>query len=282
MTMKNLFILLLFIGGLLISSCSKEEKPFQDLQPMGSILTISDVVTGFYDLADPQNASVGFTVASVGENVSSAVLQKSINGGAPVDHATVSSFPSSFTVSLSEALEGLGVGIDQLEVGDQIVFSFKDVTTQSGTFASGATVSADVSCASKLEGTYDLVATGWCGATHEGTITFKQIAAGEYDVLVSNIDGSAMWSDMSMGAYFACYETSAEGNLPGGTVRIVDICNALSYKGASQWEEVYEFNSIKVDGPVLTIDWKNDYDPEAGVAVITRTDGTNWPALKKS
>ena len=27
------------------------------------------------------------------------------------------------------------------------------------------------------------------------------------------------------------------------------------------------------------IDWKNNYDPEAGVTTLVRTDGTDWPPL---
>lgn len=281
--MKNTYYFLLFLGAMAFSSCSEEVTPFQDLQPEGSILTISDIVTGFYNLSEGGAASIGFTVDGIGENISSAILQKSINGGAPVDHATVSSFPTSFTVSLADAVSGLGVGVDGLNPGDQITFSFKDITTGSGTFASGAMVPVNVSCISNLDGEYALEATGWCGEKHTGTIEFRQVVDGQYELHTSNIDGSAVWLDSSMGSYYACYGTTSDGNLPGngsGPLRVVDICNTLSWTGASQWGEIYTFNSITVNGPVLTIDWKNSYDPEAGVAVITRTDGTDWPPLK--
>jgi hypothetical protein len=42
---------------------------------------------------------------------------------------------------------------------------------------------------------------------------------------------------------------------------------------------VYSFNEVLVDGSNLTLGWTNDYG-EGGSTVITRTDGTSWPALK--
>ena len=125
-------------------------------------------------------------------------------------------------------------------------------------------------CVSELGGTYAYSSTGWCGTVVEGTIEFRAEENGVYQIY---LDGGAD-PDFSMGAYAACY--GADVTLPGGDLKLIEDCNFLSFTGASRWGETYVFNKVTVAGKTLTLDWKNDYDPEAGVIVITRTD-KDWP-----
>lgn len=145
-----------------------------------------------------------------------------------------------------------------------------------------------VVCESNLEGTYDMVSVAagpWgCTDTFEGQSRWERRGDSAYDMYTQG-DGVELL-DMAFGVYFPCYgypvEEASQGNLANGSVTINDVCNKLNYTGASQWDEVYSFNSISVsgDGSALTIDWINDYG-EGGVSTFTRTDGTTWPNLTK-
>ena len=102
------------------------------------------------------------------------------------------------------------------------------------------------------------------------------------NTLISYLDGDE-FEDMSFGNFYACYGSTAQGSMPNSdsampALTLVDACNVLSFKGSSQWGEVYSFSEITVNGSSLTLGWTNDYG-EGGSTVITRDDG-DCPALK--
>lgn len=267
--MKNITYLLGLILVLgVISSCTKEEdeNPFASIEPKGAVVSVGNVQTGFFDLTDPDNAGIAFDLTTKGEAVNSVTVLQSTKGGAPQEIATISSFPATISVSLADIMASSGLTMDDLAPGDQTVFSFQNVSTPSGTYPSGASLSIDMSCQSDLGGMMDVTTVGWCGETFTGTAELVALGGGSYTV-----------ADMSFGAYEVCY--GAGSALPEGDLTIVDICNELSYAGLSQWGETYEFLSMTVDGPSLTFAWKNDYDPEAGTTTLVRQDGRDWPAL---
>ncbi|MFT7603972.1 MAG: hypothetical protein ACI8VT_001541 [Saprospiraceae bacterium] len=266
--MKNIFkfMSLLLLGALVFNSCSKDKGVYEDLQPQGSLVIIKDVQTGFYNLADTDNASIAFSVEGVGESINSIVINKSYNGGAAVQHATQSSLPGSLTVSLADALSGLGVAVGDLVVGDEITFTISDVSTASGTYGSGSSLTIPVSCPSELEGTFDVVTLGWCGETFTGEATWVHAGGGVYTC-----------EDFTYGAYNVCYGAGAA--LPGGDVRLAELCNKIDYQGVDQWNETYEWHNLVIDGPNLTFEWSNTYAPEAGTTTLTRQDGKDWPPL---
>jgi PKD-like domain len=142
-------------------------------------------------------------------------------------------------------------------------------------FTISVSVVLKVPCESVIGGMMDYETTGWCGEKSTGVLEFKEEENGIYNIFLNGADTP----DFSMGAYSACYSPTAA--LPLGTLRLNEDCGTLFYTGASQWGEKYQFNSIKVEGTKLTLDWNNDYDPEAGVTVLVRKDGKNWPPLTK-
>lgn len=100
---------------------------------------------------------------------------------------------------------------------------------------------------------------------------------GQYNVTTVEPGGNT-WVDLSMGAYYGCYASDAEANLPGGDLKIADEDGKLSWSGASQWDEVYTFTALTTDGPVLSFAWTNNYG-EGASSDLTRTDGKDWPNL---
>jgi hypothetical protein len=149
------------------------------------------------------------------------------------------------------------------------------ITVKGQTHTIGDQTTVQFSCPSTLEGTFDVSTVGWCGTTISGGV-LTWIADGDG---LYHVDGG----DFSYGAYDACYGDGATfgsaGFYPEGTLQVKDVCNAIWPIGASQWGEIYTFNSVTTSGTSLTIDWVNDYG-EGGVSTLVRQDGTDWPPLK--
>jgi hypothetical protein len=273
--MKNklLIMSILLATGLVFQSCSEDlvnapETPSFYTQK-GAVATISDVVNGFYDLGDTDNTAVGFTINTAGESPTAVNVYKSFNGGERAPHSVVTPpFPVVLLISLNDALNGLGVEVGDLQVGDVITYSF-EVVTSTGTYKTGGTLSAVMSCSSSLAGTYDLVTTEpWCDGslTSTSTSTWFEVSAGVYGI-----------EDFAFGTYELCYGPGA--SFPEGTLAVNDVCNEIEITGLSQWDEEYTWDILDSGGDELVIKWSNDYG-EAGVATLTRTDGSPWPPLK--
>jgi hypothetical protein len=97
-----------------------------------------------------------------------------------------------------------------------------------------------------------------------GNVTFTAAAtAGVYTI-----------SDSSFGAFRALY------GLPAATgVRLVDICNQISFSGVDQYGETYTFSNLVVAGNKITFNWSNTFG-ERGLTTLTRSGSTNWPSLR--
>jgi hypothetical protein len=129
-----------------------------------------------------------------------------------------------------------------------------------------ATHTIQITCPSDLGGTYTVAGVGWCGTAFTGAeVVWTDLGGGVYEV-----------DDFSFGAYDACYGAGA--TLPGGNLRLNDVCGRIFPTGTSRWGEVYTFSNGSVNGADFTLSWVNDY-AEGGDVVITRTDGTDWPPL---
>jgi hypothetical protein len=160
-----------------------------------------------------------------------------------------------------------------LIMNDGTVFASgnSSATVKGAAFQGHFDVNFPVVCPSDLAGTHSYSTASWCGGPAViGTSVWVTEANGVY-----SIDGG----DYAFGSYFECYSPTA--TLPGGNLRINDLCNGLFWTGASRWGETYTFNSVSVSGADLIVDWENDYG-EAGITTLTREGGANWPPLFKN
>ncbi|MFT5983841.1 MAG: hypothetical protein ACI9RM_002298 [Ulvibacter sp.] len=216
-----------------------------------------------------------------------------------------SGLPSaSFAFSLNEAFTSLGITLAGVNGGDDIIYDGYIVMNDGRRFGPDNTDGAiqggagfdgvfrfikPLLCPSDLDGSYDAATTvlstgsgiGWdaCdGTTWTGSVRFEQEDVGVYRLYSTDPTiGVEFEDDPSFGAYYGCYESTDPSSLAAGTVRLVESCLILSWKGASQWGEIYSLNKVEVsgDGADLTIGWSNDYG-EAGEVVLTRTDSSTW------
>ncbi len=316
---------------ILAFSCADEPLPFDTFEDYakGAFSRLLSTDNGTFFLTDPDNASFTFDVEYYSENNGAEVAshewfvrhRNNVDGtvSEPALLATVQSSgfgtdaksglpTANFAFTLNESLTALGLTIDDLNGGDDMIYDGFVVMNDGRRFGpdnTGGSVQGGAGfdgifrfikpllCPSELAGTYTAVATntsqgagiGWddCdGNIWEGELSIVSVGDGEYTVVTKNGDQDA-FDDLSFGNFYACYESDAQGSLPNAnpdmrTLTFVDACNQLSFRGTSQWGEVYQFTEVTVDGSSLTLGWTNDYG-EGGVTVITRGEGS-WPDLR--
>lgn len=267
-------MLALFTGAaLFMVSCNEAPvgDTFADEQysPKGAVVSAANVQTGFFDQINPGTSTIAFDLESSGEAVNSVDVNVSYNGGGE-SLLTSSSVPSNLTVGFADVLAA--VGVSSPEVGDNVTFTF-DASTSSGTYRSSRSLNVPVSCASDLGGTYDYVSTGLyanngypCPAGEvTGTVTFTDLGGGSYSC-----------SDLGFGQYSSsCWNDSPATS---ANATFMDVCNQIISGGLDQYGLTYIWEITGVDGADLSMTWSNDYG-DGGDVVITRTDGSDWPAL---
>lgn len=295
---------MLFIGVIGLVGCEDdpiivkaEENPFT---VAGATIAVSNVSGSEYNIADLDLTPISFDLTSRGEAVSSLNMYISLNGGDRQLVKSISSLPASESFNIEEAAAAAGVLADDLVPGDIFTMSFGEVSTASGEFSAGPTVSVLVvtifksalagvfNCVTTLTNQtagYDWDACGEAGATWEGTVEWVRNQTdpndnGNYTVISTSATGET-FNDVSHGAYYACYNTDAQASMPNsataGDLFVSDVDGTISIPGASQWGEVFSVTSLSVDGAVLTFSWTNDYG-EGAMVQLTRTDGAEWPA----
>jgi hypothetical protein len=242
-------------------------EDFADInyKAQGALATTSNVQVGFFDLADPDNAGVAFDVDVKGEAASEVEVTATHSSGATAVFANVSSVPATLNVPLDELLVTLGLTLEDVAVGDEVVFSFRSAAA-SGTFTSSETLAIPFSCSSALAGKMDYVSTNYfCGGDDlTGEVELTEDAAGKY-----------LFDDWAFGAYHECYGGPASS---WGGLQLEDVCNTISVGGEDSYGDSWEFTINSIDGAVMNANWVNTYG-EFGTVTLTRQDGADWPPL---
>jgi len=229
----------------------------------GALVAVSDIVGGFYNFAEGGDASVGFTVDDFGGDATSVDIYKSLNGGSPVLHSTVSSLPANINISLAEAMNGLG-NLSDVKLLDQIVYTF-EISTAEGTFPSGASVTANVSCSSNLAGEYTSTTTGMStdgccpgSVTVEKDITLTDLGGGKYTI-----------NDWSGGLYlewYAVYGITADTDM---TATLEDVCDVVSGSLTEPFGTAASLSgAVDLTTGIITFSFLTGYD-DVGTIVMT-------------
>lgn len=221
---------------------------------------------------------------------------------ANVHPAAGSKYPAAnISITIPEALTAMGFTSDDITGGDFFEFRLVLRDTKGRTFTN-TNLSGDVSggqafrspffyrvpvlCPSNLAGEYDLVTTtpDWCGSTYEGKVRFTagatSAASAAYTILVDS--AGTFVQDFSFGTYRACYGDSTVATGASG-LRLIDACRQLRFNSSrsAPMGDNFSVEAVTVNGPVLVLEFKTSKAPESGTATITRTDGTDWPPLRK-
>jgi hypothetical protein len=314
--MKLFNRILLGLLVVLAVSCSERELPYVDFDGLtyGAYARVEEGPTGIYNYLDVPSSKLDFRVEFYDENQGKNVASYAwtveyidkINGGSTsIGKRPFRTFNAPFEVNsrglpgvttsftLQEALNALGVTIDQLDGGSTIRFEAIITKTDGSTFSISNTdgnliaqvpfkalfrIDANLICPSSIGGEIDYVNTNMqigdgsagapCGPSEiSGTVVWAPITGkvGEYAP-----------SDFSFGQYDSCWD---DAPATSASARIIDACNIFSTDGGDQYGIVYTYNIVSINGPVMVIDWSNDYF-DSGRVTLTRKDNADWPPLR--
>lgn len=300
--MKNLikiFVLLAFT--IVMLSCENDGGDSKLETSHGAVVDVkktatTDTFINLIALEGGDDINLGFTIdVALGEVTSLDVVAFYIKADGDVTKAKlatgIKTLPYTLNIKKAElfnAFENLNSSSD-FKIGDQLIIS-TDITLKNGTiiklinddgsnnFSTGIATSSvykvaqsyNVSCPSDLGGIYEATTTNVTAPTGEtasgplvGDITFTDLGGGQYSI-----------SDASFGGWGGLY---GPGNIAEG-VQLKDICGKISYFGKDQFDEIFTFSNLVVNGDKISFHWENDYG-EKGDTVLRRKDGTNWPEL---
>lgn len=268
MKLNNIYFLFFALIALVGTFSSCEEDPMVDrITKPGALPDISEVTSGFFNFNDPSSAKVGFTLNTKGTPVSSVDIYKSLNGGDAVMHSTVSSFPATVEIGLTDALSGSGVSIDDLEVGDVFTFSFVSKTADGRDLRSGESFEAPVSCPSDLAGGYTSVASG---TSTDGCCTDPISGFNSSATLTALGDGKYTLSDFSGGLYLEWYDVYGIASTEDTPCTLQDVCGQLTIIDTTEpfGTDVTGTGSVDAATGVITFSWVNGY-ADQGTVVLT-------------
>lgn len=284
--MKQIILGLFSLSFIFFISCEEQLSPIYD----GSFLQMSEGGNlSILRVDDGAGVPAGISISLVGAQQSSPVnysfeiaeASTAIAG----THYELLSNSGTIPANTNQAVLPINILDDNINPGESytMIVNITSADVDLNDNYNNSTFNIGVSCPSNLAGGYTATATGtnqsagigWddCGSSWSGELIIQEAGSGVYDILTEGPAGD-FWVDASLGAYYACYGTDAEGSLPGGNVQITDVCGQLAFIGQSQWGETFSFADVAVSGNDLTLTWVNDYG-EGAVVVITSDNG--WP-----
>lgn len=252
----NILLLTIFLGS--FSSCLEDPKVVPAYTP-GATALLSNV-GGLFDLTNLGSSTFSFSVdilAPAEVSVSSVTIMKSFNGGTPVVHADINTFPANLTVTPADVVNGLGVAVGDLKLGDQFDITLK-VNTNNGTFSAQDAFSIKPACVSDLAGTYSVVSSGEIGG---GNGPYNNIEADV--VLTETAPGVYQADDITGGMYPQIWGGNPE---PGS---FEDVCNNITIRPvADQWGDTITGSGDVNEDKSIDLNWSNTYG-DTGAAVYT-------------
>lgn len=301
-------IFLLAVCGLFVVSCADEPLPFETFDEMqhGAFARKLTDDEGTFFFTDPDNSAFNFSVEFYDENNGADVASHDWyvwhrSGDVVTDPVLLISTPSSsfgtdgnsglpttsYSFSLNEALATMGMTIDDVNGGDDIIFDGFVVMNDGRRFGpdnTGSGLQGDngfdgifrfqkpLLCQSTLDGTYTFTTESWCGDVIEGEVIFDQVSDGVYNLL-SVVAGDTL-NDSSFGSYRACLNYQTQDEQPNGDIQMSDACFKLAYGGIDQWGTETTLDEGTINGTTMTLVWSNGWGEGA---TVTIENSAGWP-----
>jgi len=286
--MKNILYIsfgILFFASIFMGCEKEDEYPFEI-----EGATILTTQVGFFDFFAIETSTMDFNVDFIGEGISSVEMYKTYNrpeaivanstapsgfdtipgfSMGPILHTTFTQLPQALNITAAQAIEGFGMTVDDIQLGDSFVFTFDNVQTSSGTYPSQEVVTANVACPSDLAGEYTVTTTyGYHDFLPDynpntlDVVEIKQVGTGRYEVF--DFSGGLY----SEGPYVAAYNTV------DFKVEFSEVCNDILWEGQGDpWGEVVPLpngvNSVDPATGIITISWLCNAYGENGVSIYT-------------
>ena len=204
---------------------------------------------------------------------------------APINLGTISTFPSTVTITGAQVATALTKTVGDFEVGDSFEVTFP-ITTADGRVLTvalssdlcnqpaqpsfgGCSVAWGIACPSELAATVDweITSSNWPASTTTGT----------FDMVETGSNGVYTWGTYTFGFYQfnygCCEQTSASA------LKIVDVCQTLSLTPADSFGCPWSMTVDSVVGDVLTVTLSAGCGGGVTTVALTRQDGSNWDVI---
>lgn len=261
--------------AVLAISCADEPLPFETFDDLkkGAFSRLLSTDNGSYFFTDPDTSRFSFEVEYYSENNGGEVAanewyvrhRNKVAGTvsdpvllARVDASGFGTDPNSglptasFNFDLPSSLQAMGISIDDVNGGDDIIYDGYVIMKDGRRFGPDNTGGAvqggggfdgvfrfvkPLLCPTELAGTYQVTSTctnqgsgtGWdsCeGNTFVGTLIIEQYdpegAPGEYRMFTFNEERPDTLYDMSLGAFRACYSGDTQADMPCAQQWVLD------------------------------------------------------------
>lgn len=188
--MKQINIFIFFIAfTLLFGGCEDTNENLVGSRGEAVVPLITNLNPAVFDSKDLENTFVEFRLdVEEGASLENATVKISINGQKErVDFATISTFPQTVKIKAKDAAAKLGIGINEIILGD--IINVEIWTTSNGkTYQTSAVFNAAVVCAYNpvfVSGSYHAVSASWGS---EGDVTITVDPTDQFTVYVSGLE----------------------------------------------------------------------------------------------
>jgi hypothetical protein len=191
--MKKIKIISLLIASMamMLVSCDEYENPVGS-RGVGVVPSISSIDPGVFDSNNPTTTYVQFVVDVPEESASSvseAIIQLSFNEKwERVEYSTITTFPATIKILLSDAASKLGLVLDSITLGDVVNIEVLTVTNGQTYRSKIGVLNAALVCVydpDKVSGAYHSVSSDWGS---EGDITITVDPSDEYTLYVYGLE----------------------------------------------------------------------------------------------
>lgn len=277
--MKLLYKLIMFIGvvGIMSSCGDPEDQMTSDALEGGAVIKLTASSSGKALGIPFPTGGVGFTdvelsmtpqISIGGFNVTSYEIVKSFNGGSQVAVASSATLPFTVTyTTIEEYVNGLGVAVTDLELGDVFTFSVIMYLPDGRRIQAApgdGDIAITVNCSSDLAGDYTMTGLRDDGATYTFPVVITEVSAGNYQ---SSRSGS--WGPGALGT-------------PTGEATMIwsDNCGVLSipdqnlgdwYSNMVWGNDIGTGNAGAVDPATGTITYAYEIEFGSGNRIYTET-----------
>jgi hypothetical protein len=264
---NNIKFSIVLLFSILFVSCNEESQVDIGPRGLGVFPAVENMYPSFFDLKNLENAYVEFDVVlPEGQTAETASIEVSFNGGGERKAlATLNSFPAKFRISSKDACDLLGVDLANVKLGD--VFNLEVLITANGTTTrSNAAVNASVACASNIEGTYNLSATGTGGYGLDSPTPWTSSIA---TATITSVDGGVTYTiTPAMGGIMKDFYSAYGADIVTGEFK--DICGEIKNPVINDgWSTITNYTgSINEETGVISISFANPWG-DNGVMTLT-------------
>ena len=276
--MKNIrrykAILSVLVISVMMVGCLVESGEFADeFTKSAATIDIPGDQPYVYGDTEAINLEIDATKFSDPALIQSVTVVKSfageLAGVSGLEQGSITSFPSTLSLSLADLLQGVGIEEADVAPGDTWTISYVVNLTDGRVLRPAGTTSISFSCASDLAGMYSVTTT----YGYHDFLAYEPTNTMDVEIVAGATPGEYSVTDFSGGLYSVGLYNQVYGT-SGFSVTFNEVCGSIVWNNQSDpWGPVVALdggvNSVDSETGVITISWQCLAYGENGVSVYT-------------